>query len=219
MAPLMNGTPGMRYLASAVFALLFVFPAFAQNRAFDLTGNVVWFDSSGGGEFEDLADPTTIEFEGTRGYGLAANVFFGNRISTEFAIARIDAEATTRRRAVTSPGGNIDIMPVTAVLQFHFAPNAVIDPYVGAGVAYVLFDDVDANGVNNIDRIDFDDDYGVAVNAGLGIRLGNNFGLTVDGKYIPLESSARAVFVGGGESEAQFDMNPIILSAGLSLRF
>lgn len=210
----------MRYVIPALFALLLVTPAVAQDRFFDITANAVWFDSTGAGSFEDLADPTDIEFDGQLGYGLAANVFFGDRISAEFAIARVDSEAQVRRRVVgPSVIRNLEIMPVTAVLQFHFAPRGFIDPYIGAGAAYVLFDDIEASGIGNLDRIDFDDDVGLAVNAGIGIRLGERFGITLDGKYVPLESSARAVVVGGGETEGRIDINPIILSAGLSLRF
>lgn len=211
----------MRYVIPALFALLLVTPAVAQDRFFDITANAVWLDSTGAGSFEDLGDPTDIEFDGQLGYGLAANIFFSNRISVEFAISRIDSEAQVRRRRVVGPAvsRNLEIMPVTAVLQFHFAPRGFIDPYIGAGAAYVLFDDIEANGIGNLDRIDFDDDVGLVVNAGIGIRLGNRFGITLDGKYVPLESSARAVVIGGGETEGRVDINPIILSAGLTLRF
>jgi outer membrane protein len=193
----------------------------AQQRSFDLTGNVVWLDPTGGGTFEDLSDPAEIEIDSDVGYGVAANIFFG-RFSTEFAISRIEPETSVRRRAVgsTGPGGNLEIMPVTAVLQFHLAPDGFIDPYIGAGAAYMIYDFSESEGVNGLDQIDFDDDVGLAVNAGVGIRLGNRFGINLDAKYVPIESSATAVVVTGGpESETKIDVSPIILSAGLSLRF
>jgi outer membrane protein W len=210
-----------RTLLFALALVLTTIPLSAQNRYFDLTANAVWFDATGGGSLSDLGDPGELDFDSTLGYGLAANVFFSDRISVEFAIARIDTETRfTRRPAAARPGGNLEIMPVTAVLQFHFAPNSLIDPYIGAGAAYVLFDDISASGVSNLDRIDLDDDVGLAINAGVGIRLGRRFGLTLDGKYVPLEAKARGVIVGGTQtSEARIDVNPIILSAGLSLRF
>jgi outer membrane protein len=211
----------MKLIIPAVLAsLLFVPTAFAQ-RTFDLTANFVWLDPTGGGTFEDLADPTDLDFEAETGYGIAANIFFGGRVSTEFAIARIQPDATiTRRRATGDVGtGNLQITPLTAVLQFHFAPNGFIDPYIGAGAAYVLYE-FDAQGVSNIDQIDFDDDVGLAVNAGLGIRLGDRFGINIDGKYVPIESDATAIVVGTNqERSGQFEVSPIIISAGLSLRF
>jgi outer membrane protein len=212
----------MKYVIPAVLALFFVAPVFAQNnRAFDITANVVWLDPTNEGSIEDLDDPADIEFDGNLGYGISANIFFGNHLSAEFAIAKVDADTNiTRRRAVGATGGNLDIMPLTAVLQWHFAPNGLIDPYIGAGAAYVLFDDFDANGVSGVDSIDFKDDAGLAINAGVGIRLGNRFGIVGDVKYVPLESNAKAVVAGTNQTaEGKVDISPIIVSGGLSLRF
>lgn len=210
----------MRYVVAALLALSLSVPAMAQ-RAFDITGNVVWLDPTGGGSFEDLADPADIDFDASVGYGLAANVFFGERLSAEFAISRVKPDTTVRRRSVggNAIGADAEVMPVTAVLQWHFAPNGFIDPYIGGGAAYVLFDNIENNGLGNLDRIDVEDDVGFAVNAGLGIKLGGRLGLVVDAKYVPLEANARAVTVTGPESEGRVDISPIIVSAGLSLRF
>lgn len=216
--------------AVKVFLVLLMFvavPMSAQDRGFDLTGYVAWVDTSSEGTFEDDPGPgdvfngVDVSFDGTMGYGLAANVFFSDRISAEFAIVRVDSDVQFRQRAVANGNTQAEMMPITAVLQFHFAPNGRFDPYIGAGAAYVLIDDVDTpDELNNIDfeSLDFDDDVGLALNAGLGIRLTNNLGLTLDAKYVPLESSARAVAAVGNQ-EVKFDINPVILSAGLSLRF
>ncbi|HEX6642983.1 MAG TPA: OmpW family outer membrane protein, partial [Thermoanaerobaculia bacterium] len=194
----------------------------AQSRAFDLTGYAAWVDTSSEGTFnEDTSNPVDVNFDGTLGYGIAANIFWGDRISTEFAIVRVNSDVGFRQRAVANSNTQAELMPITGVLQFHFAPNGRIDPYIGAGAAYVLIDDVDTpEELNNIDfeRLDFKDDVGLALNAGLGIRLTNNFGLTLDAKYVPLESSATAVRT-TGSTDVKFDINPVILSAGLSLRF
>lgn len=216
----------MKHRILAVLTFLFVaaVPAVAQERFFDITGYASWVDTSSEGtfEFDDASGPLDVNFDGTMGYGVAANVFFGDRISTEFAVTRVENEIAVRPRAVNNTGNTTaEMMPLTAVLQFHFAPNSFIDPYVGGGVAYVLFDDVDGSDeLDNIDfeSIDFEDDYGFVINAGLGIRITENFGLTLDGKYVPLESSATARRQ-AGDQEATFDINPVILSAGVSLRF
>jgi outer membrane protein len=197
-------------------------PMSAQSRAFDLTGYVSWVDTSSEGTFDDTtANPVDVNFDGSMGYGVAANIFFGDRISTEFAIVRVNTDVGFRQRAVANADTQAEMMPITAVLQFHLAPNGRFDPYIGAGAAYVLIDDVDTpEELNNIDfeRLDFKEDVGLALNAGLGIRLGNNFGLTLDAKYVPLESSATAVRTTGSQ-DVDFEINPVILSAGLSLRF
>jgi outer membrane protein len=207
---------------TAVLLLILAVPMSAQSRAFDLTGYAAWVDTSSEGTFnEDTANPVDVNFDGTLGYGIGANIFWGDRISTEFAIVRVNSDVGFRQRAVANSNTQAELMPITGVLQFHFAPNGRIDPYIGAGAAYVLIDDVDTpEELNNIDfeRLDFKDDVGLALNAGLGIRLTNNFGLTLDAKYVPLESSATAVRT-TGSTDVKFDINPVILSAGLSLRF
>jgi outer membrane protein len=114
------------------------------------------------------------------------------------------------------------MIPITGVVQWHFIPKGRIDPYIGAGAAYVLFDKLDsANdfGNLNVSSIDFKDDAGLALNAGLGIGLTDHFGITIDGKYVPLKSNARATFVNGSGGETKVDINPAIFSAGLTFRF
>jgi outer membrane protein W len=212
----------MRILTTAALALLLAIPALAQHRFIDITANAVWLDPSGGGSFDDLSDPAEIDFKGTLGYGASLNVFVGGRLSLEIAASAVSPDTTVRRRAVGGNPGDFQIIPITGVLQLHLAPNALIDPYIGAGVAYVLFDSLEGGSADTrIERIDFKDDGGFVVNAGLGIRLGNRFGLVIDGKYVPVESSARLITADGSNEsdETAIDISPIIVSAGLSLRF
>lgn len=212
----------MKILVPALLALLVSLPAAAQNRFFDLTGSYVWADPTGGGEFEDLADPAEIEFDASTGYGASVNFFIGDRLSIDIGASAISPETRIRRRAIGSPGGDVevDMIPITGILQWHLAPNAFIDPYIGGGAAYVLFDDIDDVGLNDLDRIDFKDDVGFVVNAGVGIRLGNRFGIVLDGKYVPIEADATAINLGATEEDdTRVDISPIIISAGLQIRF
>src|SRR5688500_16226780 len=163
----------MKILAPALLALLVSLPAAAQNRFFDLTGSYVWADPTGGGEFEDLADPAEIDFDASTGYGASVNFFISDRLSIDIGASVVSPETTIRRRAIGSPGGNveIDMVPITGIVQFHLIPNGVIDPYIGGGAAYVLFEDAENIGLGDLDRIDLKDDVGFVVNAGVGIRL------------------------------------------------
>ncbi|MGZ7039719.1 MAG: OmpW/AlkL family protein [Thermoanaerobaculia bacterium] len=211
------------------FALMSVLavPALAADRFFELTGAAVWVDPSSSGTFNSANpnQPFDISFDGKLGYGIAANIFFADAVSLQLAGAEVKPEATFRIRpsGTTATGTSaLKMIPLTAVLQFHLLPNGRIDPYVGAGAAYVLFDKPDrASDVGNlgVNRIDFKDDVGLALNAGLDIGLTKNFGITIDGKYVPLKSSATAVFVTGPDTTTKVKINPVIFSAGLTLRF
>ncbi|MGZ5445869.1 MAG: OmpW/AlkL family protein [Thermoanaerobaculia bacterium] len=212
----------MKTLALTVLALLVSLPAAAQNRFFDLTGSFVWADPTGGGELEDLADPAEIDFDASTGYGGSVNFFISDRLSIDIGASVVSPETRIRRRAVGAPGGTteIDMVPITGIVQFHLMPNGIIDPYIGGGAAYVLFEDAENIGLDELDRIDLKDDVGFVVNAGVGIRLGSRFGIVLDGKYVPIEADATAINLGDTEeNDTRVDISPIIISAGLQLRF
>ena len=215
-----------RTLVSFALMSVLAVPAFAADRFFELTGAAVWVDPNSNGTFNaaNPNQPFDISFDGKLGYGIAANIFFANAISLQLAGAEVKPEATIRFRpsGVSSTGSSLKMIPLTAVLQFHLLPNGRIDPYVGAGAAYVLFDKLDnSSDVGNlgVNRINFKDDVGLALNAGLDIGLTKNFGITLDGKYVPVKSSATAVFVTGPDTTTKVKINPVIFSAGLTLRF
>jgi outer membrane protein len=198
-------------------------PAFAQSRSVDLTGWVTFVDPSGSTDFED---GEIAEFDSEQGYGLGLNVFWSSRVSTEFAASVVEPDLQLRATDPSIPDGavgGLEMMPLTATLQFHFNPDGRFDPYLGAGLAYVLFDDVEGEALDDIglDSIDFEDDYGYVANAGVSIDLTESFAINLDAKYVPVSAAARGVIAGDEEftDEVDFDVNPFILAAGVSLQF
>jgi outer membrane protein len=216
-----------RFAAIATLLVLASYPALAADRTFDLTGMVSWVDPNSSGTFNaaDPNQPFDISFNSKMGYGIAANIFFGGHFSTEFAASEVRPDAVFRSRAAAPTNGNlgtVKMIPITGVLQWHFAPNGRIDPYIGAGAAYVLFDNLDnIHDVGNLGvrNINFKDDAGLCLNAGIGFALAKNFALVADGKYVPVKSSADAVFATGPNQSQKVKINPVIFSAGLSIRF
>ncbi|HKO54930.1 MAG TPA: OmpW family outer membrane protein [Thermoanaerobaculia bacterium] len=203
----------------------FAIPAAAADRTFDITANAVWVDTNSSGTFNAASpnQPFDISFDGELGYGAAVNVFFGDAISIEFAGSSVNQGVSFpgRVRPAGSSQSDLKMIPLTAVLQWHFIPTGRIDPYIGAGAAYILFDDIQnpSDLGSGVQRINFKDDVGLALNAGIGIGLTDHFGITVDGKYVPIKSSATAVFVTGPDTEARVKINPVIFSAGLTFKF
>lgn len=213
---------------SFLFSLLLIcsaLPLAAQTRSVDILGFASWVDVSGDTTFDEDADDFGIEFESDQGWGGAVNVFWGSRFSTEFAASIVSPEVNVDPTSGGIPpflAGEMEMIPITATLQFHLAPAARFNPYIGAGVAYVLFDDVEDSGdLGDIDveSIEFEDDYGVVFNAGLDIGVTDMMALNVDAKYVPVESSATAVFTTGPGETAEVSVNPLIISAGLRLKF
>lgn len=209
-------------MALATFAAA---PAFAQSRSVDVTGWVTWADPSGD-TFENVDDieDVEVEFDSEQGYGLGINFFLSDRISAEIAAHVLEPDLNLRFSDPTIPFttfGSLEMIPITATLQFHFAPEGRFDPYIGAGAAWVLFDEVSGAALDDIDvdSIDFDDDFGFVVNAGVSIGLTELIAINLDAKYVPVSSAARAVIAGVPGEAIDIDVNPTILSAGISLQF
>lgn len=201
-------------VAVAVLALAAA-PSFAQERSVDLTGYVSWMDPNGDNTIVDQGEDIDFNFDSDQGFGIGLNVFWSNRISTEFTASQFSPEAAFEGD-VNFGNSSLDMIPITATLQFHFAPDSRIDPYIGAGVAYVLFDEFDGElDEVDFDAIDVDDDYGFVINAGVSFDITPSFAIIADAKYVPVEAEINA----SGLAPATLEINPLILSAGASFQF
>jgi outer membrane protein W len=216
----------MKYLAMVCLLFLLTTPAFAANRFFDLTGWVTWVDPQSSDTFNSTNpnQPFNISFTGKLGYGIGANVFFGDKISAEFSGSEVRPTAQYGFFQSGAPlsQGDLKMIPLTAVLQYHVAPSSVIDPYIGAGAAYILFDrlqDPHDVGRVGVSRIDFKDDAGLVINGGVAFNFSPRMGITLDGKYVPLKASANAVYVTGPSTQQKIKINPVMASAGLTFHF
>jgi outer membrane protein len=210
-------------LSLVVFAV--AAPMFAQTRSVDVIGYANWVDPNGDGTFSDGIDDIDVNFDSEQGFGVGVNVFWGDRISTEFAASVVEPDVAFESSNPLFPAftaGSLEMIPITATLQYHFNPEGRFDPYVGGGAAYVLFDQLDSSDDLDdvdIDSIDFDDDVGFVVNAGFSFDITPNFAVYVDGKYVPVSSSATATFATGPGVETDIDINPLIFSVGLGYQF
>lgn len=199
-------------------------PLYAQH-AFQLGLDGVWVDTNSNTVFNSPApnEPFNIRFDRKFGVGADADIFFGNALSLDLAGSYIHPSTRLSGFAGAVPTLNpkVKMIPLTAILQWHFIPKGAIDPYIGGGAAYVLFDN--ANNAsdlgNGISRIKYKDDAGLALNAGLTFGLSRGLAITVDGKYVPLKSSATAEYVTGPNSTTRVKINPAILTTGLDFRF
>ncbi len=64
--------------------------------------------------------------------------------------------------------GSFKHLPPTLTAQYHFAPEAKINPYLGAGVNYTRISDVNLlNGAANLDN----NSFGLALQAGVDFKI------------------------------------------------
>jgi len=212
----------MKKIAVLVLVFLAAAPAFA--RVVDLTGWAVWIDPQSTNTFNSSTpnQPFDISFNGKLGWGAGLNLFFGHSLS--LAVDGSEASPTAKYGfpGATLNDANLRMIPITGIVQLHFVPNGFIDPYVGAGAAYVLFQDIKNNadfGHVGVSQINFKNDAGLALNGGIGLKFSPRFGLTGDVKYVPVKASATAVFTSGPNQSQKIKINPVIASLGLTLHF
>jgi outer membrane protein len=73
--------------------------------------------------------------------------------------------------------GSFKHLPPTLTLQYHFLPQAQLNPYLGAGLNYTRISNVDLlNGAATLDK----DSRGLALQAGVDYRLNKNWSLNFD---------------------------------------
>ena len=115
------------------------------------------------------------------------------------------------------------IFPPALTLQYHFVGMGAWKPYVGAGVQYIDFFDT-GTGANRLGatKVTIDDAFGLTLQAGLDISLGNGWSLNADVKKTWLDTKVtwhNNAALGGLNVVGDADLDPWIFSAGLGYRF
>lgn len=208
--------------ASAFGAALATTPAAAQQSEPN------WFARAGVTRLE-LRDSLDLNFAGTPVPGADLNTkahytptiqfgrFIGNHLAVSATVGlpphiKIDgrgALAPYGRLAETTYG------PATLTLQFRPVRTGAVQPYVGAGAAYmIIFSTKDAAFQN----VEIDNDLSPALEAGTDIMFNQRFGIFVDAKKAFLRTEARGTF-GGAPVVGQVKLDPLALSAGITARF
>jgi outer membrane protein len=118
---------------------------------------------------------------------------------------------------------NANIIPATVTAKLHLDTGTGIKPYIGAGPSYFLIfgEDVDASArALGATRVDLSDEFGFALQAGVDVQLNDSgLGLTVDAKRYFMGTTA-SFFAGNTLAlQTEHDLDPWVVSAGLSWRF
>lgn len=136
---------------------------------------------------------------------------------TYFVTPNIGVELilATSRHEVTLAGvgslGKVNALPPTVTVQYHFNPTSTIKPYVGAGVNYTRFYNVDLPGF----KVD-NNSIGGALQAGVDIAVTKNGYLNLDVKKIWIDTTVKTT---AGEKVTDLDINPVVWGIGYGFRF
>lgn len=154
---------------------------------------------------------------------VAIEYFFTDNVSIETicCVTQHDVDGTTGL-----PGAelvsNAQLIPATFTAKYHFDLGGA-KPYIGAGATYFLWikDDPGAATIPlGVTDTDLSDEFGFVLQAGMDIPVGEKgFGLTLDAKKYFVGTTARWYAGNTLAIETEHDLDPWVLSAGVSYRF
>lgn len=195
--------------------LLFLAAAPLAAQETQITAWIGQADMQGENEFED---GLTTEFDDGFAMGVSVNRFVGSHLSIEASIFDIRSDSSLLFGDLPISLGDANLTPVLFGGQFHLLGQSRFDPYVGAGVAYVMARDLSSPDLEaaGLGRIELEDEIGYYLNAGIGIQVAGGLGIVADGRYIPYETESRSTVT---EVERDLELTPLVLSLGLRFRF
>lgn len=135
--------------------------------------------------------------------------FFSPNLAAELVLT------VPQRHRVTLDGADIGSfrhLPPTLSVQYHFAPQSAWRPYLGAGLNYTRISRVRLlGGAADLES----DSWGMALQAGLDVRLDARWSLNLDVKKLRLRSDLLI----GGATASQVKVDPVLFGAGVGYRF
>ena len=162
---------------------------------------------------------------------LDISYYFTKNIAAELILAvgtRHDVSVSGTGGSVAHDLGSVNLLPPTLTAQWHFNPDQMIDPYVGAGGAFVLGLDrklTASVGATNLPiRIDRSA-FGAVLQAGFDVNLQDKWLVNFDVKKIwfntdvKLDATAASLTPTGYQTIDNLDINPLVVSIGIGKKF
>ncbi|MBY0569478.1 MAG: outer membrane beta-barrel protein [Hyphomonadaceae bacterium] len=158
---------------------------------------------------DESGDPIDVDISDEWVPSLQIEYFFNDNVSAELlcCVATHDV-ATTGGLDL----GEVTHFPPTLTLKYRWTNFGQVEPYVGAGVNYTAFiDDEPPAGMT----IDYDESFGLAVQAGFDYRIDEHWGVNFDVRYVEIGTDVTI----NNSIEDSVDINPWIISTSVAYRF
>jgi outer membrane protein len=188
----------------------------ARARIINITPNVSTDDEI------DIDSAVTLDIDFT--------YMFTNNFGVELLLAFPSTHDITGTGSISSIGkiGEVAVLPPALIAQYYFMPANNIRPYAGAGINYTLVGEEEttnaftqALGATST-SLAVDNSFGFVGQVGVDIDITKNWYINFDVKYIVLDTSAEINITGGpnyGTRTIDFDVDPLIIGAGIGTRF
>lgn len=155
--------------------------------------------------------------------------FFTKNISAELILGTSKHDVSTVGSDISAVGGptsadvnlgSVYLLPPTLTVQYHFLPDQIFNPYVGAGVNYTIFYNEKAG--NTVRGIEYDNSFGYAFQVGFDLMLNDKFFINADIKKIFLKTDVTvdaSNLAIGLSIPADVEINPLLLGFGVGMKF
>ncbi len=108
--------------------------------------------------------------------------------------------------------GTFKHLPPTLSAQYHFAPTASINPYLGLGVNYTNISKVNLlAGSGDLEKSSF----GVSLQAGVDFKIDKNWSINLDVKKVQIRSDVSI----SGSKVSEVKVDPVLVGLGVGYRF
>lgn len=158
------------------------------------------------------------------GLGLSINdkvlpeIDFSYFVTPQFAVELI--LTYPQKQKIRSNGveiGTLKHLPPTLTAQYHFTDFGAFKPYVGAGVNYTRFSNVNFNPAvaaalqPSVDK----NSWGFALQAGMDYEVSKNLYVNFDVKKVQIRTDVSS----GGTTLGTFKVDPVLVGVGVGYRF
>jgi len=208
-APVLANEPGTWTLRAGVGTV----QPDSHNLTFTDEGDTIMIDVDNG---TSMTLSGTYMFSENWAFDILASLPFSHDIKATADVPGVGMETA-------KIGDTRQLLP-TVSFQYHFAPDADFQPYVGLGVNWTTFFDTDLVSefeADGIDKLSLDDSFGLAGQIGGDWQLNETWVVNLDVRFIDIETDAtvQGPDVDGKLNIGTVKVDPWVYSVNLGYRF
>lgn len=196
--------PRPMLLASTALLLVSVSTAMAQDRAWQVRARGVAVAPIASSE------PTGLDVKANAVAEVDITRFLGRNFALELVLATSSQEVTSTTGNTVTSLGMVAHLPPTLIFQFRPVPTGAFQPYLGAGGNLTIF----YLKTGSLEALDLSTSVGYAFQGGADIRIGGDFYLNLDLKYVNIETEVKS----GATRAYDLKINPLLIGLGVGIR-
>lgn len=205
----------MRQVALGVAAVVFGAGAQAfEEGSVLMRGRVIYVEPTG--HSNSVGGLGTVKADGAATGELDFSYFFTPYFAAELILGTTSHDIHWDKGGLGGKVGEVSVLPPTLLFQYHPFSKGWFQPYVGVGLNYTYFYDVDSR----YGDLSLDPSWGPAGQLGVDFVF-KKFFINLDVKYIDMTTEASLKGNNGAWIDRKFDVdiNPVIAGVGVGIKF